>query len=228
VDFDYNNIEQYYDKAYWDEPGVKSGYTWMTQSVGGEWHDQACGWFNSVISVRRKSLFDAGCGLGHFMTGFRKLGADAYGCDASDFCVQEVAKRFPKKVFHSRLEFIGNVCEQLFDIVFCVSTMEHIPNHLINLVFNNLISLCKSGGYIYIEIDTTPNTQKPVPEDSHVNIRPWPLWLLKIDKGRFPWSRDLGAESALRATEDFPGFPHPGWNFVVLRKNTKKQNYSIY
>lgn len=222
MDFEYEKIADYYDHDYWNVPGAKSGYINMTAAIGGKWHQQACGWFNATIPVKNKKLFDAGCGLGHFMVGFKELGAEVYGCDVSDYCALINTARFGLKFYHTSLEIMKGIPENYFDIVFCTSTMEHIPGNLIVRVFSNLITICKPGGIVYIEIDTTPNDQKPVPEASHVNIRPWPLWLLEIYRQEYWWNHAKDLEIGLLEEKRFPGFPHPDWKFAVMEKNTMK------
>jgi len=116
--FNYSEIESYYDKPYWDTPGVKSGYHHMTGALGGRWHAQACEWFNSVIPVEGKTLLDAGCGLGHFMYAFSKLGAVCSGIDASSFCFDFVRTHCEIPVYQSRLEDASMISPDSIDILF--------------------------------------------------------------------------------------------------------------
>lgn len=220
MNFIYRDIETYYDKSYWDSPGIKSGYTNMTKAVGGQWHDQACGWFNSAIPVNDKKLLDAGCGLGHFLVGFQKFGAEVYGCDVSIYSKYLISGWLSGYFFHTRLEDMRGVPDEFFDIIYCGATMEHIPQELVELVFQNLIRVAKPDGIIYMEIDTLPNEKRSMPEDSHVNIRPWGAWLAEIERPIYWWMHDFEIEEQLRNEKRFPGFPHKDWNFVVMRKNT--------
>lgn len=221
MSFKYNEIASYYDKHYWNTPGKKSGYTNMTGAIGGDWHKQACAWFNSVIPVEGKKLIDAGCGLGHFMVAFQELGADVYGCDVSDYSAQIVDPMFGHKFYQTSLEEMTGIPENFFNIVFCTSTLEHIPREQTEPVLKKLITVCKPDGLIYIEIDTTPNNQKPVPEASHVNIRSWPRWLLELNRPPYWWNHEFMLELKLRETKGFPGFPHPDWRFAVMRKTIR-------
>lgn len=218
MDFNYNNISRYYDQNYWDAPGVKSGYTNMTGAIGGKWHDQACKWFNTFIPVKGKVLLDAGCGLGHFMVGFKKLGADVYGCDISDYSAEIVYPGFGNKFYQTSLEEMKGIPRDFFDIVFCASTMEHIPKEKVEQVFLKLLEVCKPWGIIYIEIDTIPNEQKPVPEASHINIRHWATWLCEINRPVYWWNHAFDIELQLREYAGVVGFPHPDWKFIVMRK----------
>jgi len=216
--FQYSAIKEYYDRDYWDTPGVKSGYVGMTRSVGGPWHSQACGWFNSVIPVKGKTLLDAGCGLGHFMVGFKALGAHVQGVDPSDYCVDFVHIRLGLPIFQTTIETMRKVPRHYFQIVYCGATLEHIPDEYIPNALHNLAAVAAPGGLIFLEIDTTPDNQREMPEESHVNIKPWSAWLWDITQPFLPWfvREDLSAE--LHKTKDFPGFPLPAWSFIVLEK----------
>jgi len=216
--FNYKDIKKYYDQDYWDTPDVKSGYMGMTTSIGGDWHKQACGWFASVIPVKNRTLLDAGCGLGHFMRGFADLGAVVSGCDVSDFCCDFVRKNLRLPITQCALEDLLVVPEEPFDIVFCTSVLEHIPQTNIEKVLQNLIRVTTPGGIIYLEVDTTPDSQKPMPEASHVNIRPWEEWHKEFTRPVYEWLPLPQIEDALHACTQFPDFPLPEWRFTVLCK----------
>ncbi len=213
--FNYKKIREYYDKDYWDTPGVKSGYTDMTAAIGGDWHRQACAWFNSVVPVSGKKLFDAGCGLGHFMVEFAELGAGVFGCDISDYCLATAGRTFGRDFFHTSLEDLQGVPLGEYDILFCSATLEHVPIDLIPCIFENFVDLLRPGGIAYIEIDTKPDNRRDFPEESHINIRPWSQWLRIIFDQRYSWIRDLALETALKDQLGFPGFPCPDWSFTV-------------
>lgn len=217
--FDYNKIAEYYDEDYWDTPGVKSGYTKMTKAIGGGWHTQACAWFNSAIPVKGKKLFDAGCGLGHFMFAFKDLGADVYGCDVSDYSDQLLRDRFYGKFLHTPLENLSMILPGCYDIIFCSATLEHVPKENIENILLSLIRITKPDGVIYMEIDTIPNERRSMPEDSHINIHDWAGWLREFERPPYWWEHDFIIEDKLRNEGRYPGFPHPDWKFVVMRKN---------
>lgn len=216
--FDYDKIDDYYDHVYWNTPGEKSGYVNMVGSLGCQWHKDACSWFNSVIPVHDKTLFDAGCGLGHFMLAFRDLGAKVYGCDVSNYCAPIVRHNFGHNFFHTSLEKLTYVPENFFDIVFTSATFEHLPCSSINQVLQNLSNICKPGGLIYIEVDTKPNKERDLPEDSHICIQPWDSWLKVFGVASFPFKPEYILTHKLRESTEFPGFPLPDWNFFVFSK----------
>ncbi|MDO9463798.1 MAG: class I SAM-dependent methyltransferase [bacterium] len=218
MSFEYEKIKEYYDYDYWNTPGNKSGYTNMTAAIGGDWHRQACAWFDSVIPVKGKKLFDAGCGLGHFMVGFKELGADVYGCDVSDYCAGIVRSYFPENFFQTSLEDLEEVPENSFDIVITTSTLEHIPQNNIKIVIDNLIKITKPKGLIYIEVDVKPDKDRDMPEESHVNIQPWPVWLESLDSTRNKWNPEYMLTEKLRDTKNYPGFPLQDWRFFVFEK----------
>ena len=221
MSFDYEKIKAYYDYDYWNTPGEKSGYTNMTAAIGGEWHRWACAWFNSVIRVEQKKLFDAGCGLGHFMVAFKDLGADVYGCDVSDYCASIVKQLFPKTFYQTSLEDLNKIQDNSFDIVFTTSTLEHIPRTNVKMVLENLIRITKPLGLIYIEIDVIPDKGRDMPEESHINIRPWVEWLKEFNAVSLKWGPEYLLTEKLRNTKSFPGFPLKDWKFFVFSKLRK-------
>ena len=216
--FQYDRANKYYDLDYWDTPGIKSGYTDMTKAIGGEWHRLACGWFDSVIPVRDKSILDAGCGLGHFMVAFAALGAVVTGCDISEYCCNFINQNLRLPVYQTSLEDMAMVPGDAFDIIVCTSVLEHIPQEYIEPSFLNLLRVTKPGGTIYLEADTLPNEQRDLPEESHVNIRPWEEWLSEMRRPIYGWTEDPQKTAALYAATAFPGFPCPEWRFTVLHR----------
>ena len=190
----------------------------MTAAIGGSWHKQACAWFNSEIPVKGKKLFDAGCGLGHFMTAFKDLGADSFGCDISFYSAETIVPKFGDHFFRTRLEDMKNVPSNCYDILYCSSTLEHIPPENIEAAIKNMIRITKPGGLMFMEADIKPNDERDMPEDSHVNIQPWALWLSEFDRMIYEWFPMYELTQALRTTTKFPGFPLPDWHFFVLQK----------
>jgi len=217
MSFDYKRIAQYYDDDYFNRAGVKSGYENMDDSIGGEWHDRACEWFNKSVPVAGKKLLDAGCGLGHFMVGFDRLGADVYGCDVSFYCEKVITSRFPGSFWRTRLEDMDGIEDKFFDIVFCESTMEHIPKESAIDAFYNMIRVTKKGGLVYLQVDTVPDDKRSMPEESHINIRKWGSWLGVLMRHSFKWTVRYDLTLALSKKEIVPGFPLLDWNFIVLQ-----------
>jgi len=216
--FNYKDIRDYYDKDYFDTPGVKSGYTWMSRSVRSGWHLEACRWLDSVIPVRGKRVLDAGCGLGHFMGALQILGAQVVGCDVSTYCCDFVEANARLPVIQTALEDMATIADGSFDIVYCGATLEHIPAQHTDEVLRNLARVTVHGGIVFLEIDTKPDELRSMPEESHVNIRPWDWWVRRLDHPAYNWVRQTTREKKLRDCRDFPGFPLADWNFAVLMK----------
>ena len=191
----------------------------MKAAIGSVWHRQACAWFNSVIPVQGRKLFNAGCGFGHFMAGFEELGADVYGCDTGAYCSQVAKSRFGHKFFKTSFKVMRDVPVNYFDIVFCAATMEHIPEEFVHQVFDNLIKITRPNGLLYFEIVTEPDNVRVFPEESHVNMRSWGSWLGEMARLSYNWTQAYHLTAALQNTKDFPGFPLQSWKFIVNQKS---------
>ncbi|KKL99273.1 hypothetical protein LCGC14_1816040, partial [marine sediment metagenome] len=128
-----------------------------------------------------------------------------------------VQSKFGNHFIQTRLEDLAGGPMNNYDILFCSATLEHIPMESIRLVLKNFSELLAPGGVAYIEVDTKPDSQRDLPEESHVNIRPWDQWLLNIYSPGLPWTRDESVEASLKGQIGFPGFPLPDWSFTVAR-----------
>lgn len=217
MSFNYNEIAAYYDHNYFNVAGIKSGYDDMVNAIGGDWHDRACQWFNNTIPVNGKKLLDAGCGLGHFMVGFERLGADVFGCDVSFYCEQVVNSMYQDKFWRTRLEDMDGVPDGTFDIVFCESTMEHIQESSVRAAFENLIRVTKKGGLVYLQVDTVPDSKRDMPEESHINIRQWGSWLGMMMSLDLHWDIRYDLTKMLCEEGKVPGFPLKDWKLTVLQ-----------
>ncbi len=191
----------------------------MRGAIGGEWHDRACAWFDNVIPVQDKLLFDAGCGLGHFMIAFEKLGAKVFGCDSSNYSKSIANEIGLTGFYHTSVEDMECVESNKYDIIYCGSTMEHIPHGVVEAAVKNIIRIAKPKAYIYMEVDTKPDSERSMPEASHVNIRPWGRWLGEFDRMIYDWLPEYGLTEALRGADDNAEFPLPDWNFFVYQKS---------
>ncbi len=218
MSFNYEDISNYYDKDYFDTPGVKSGYTWMSRCVRSGWHLEACRWLDAVIPLRGQKILDAGCGLGHWMVAFQILGAQVVGCDVSSYCCDFVETNVRLPVIQTALEDMLTIPDNTFDIVYCGATLEHIPEEFTDAALRNLSRVAKHGGILFLEIDTKLDIDRQMPEESHVNIRPWDWWIKKLDHPAYNWIRQTDRERRLRECRDFPGFPLDDWCFAVLMK----------
>lgn len=216
--FDYFESSSYYDFDYWNTPGVKSGYQNMTRALNGDWHARAAAWFRRSIPVRDKVLFDAGCGLGHFMLAFQSLGAIVSGADISDYSAEIVSPLFPCSFYHSSLDELFDIDDNLFDIVFCSAVMEHIIGTRVARTVENLFRICRPGGILFFEIDTIPNNLRPFPEDSHICMRPRSDWQSFFDDYSPAFITRADLELSLMTDHVDTDFPHPNWSFHVLQK----------
>jgi 2-polyprenyl-3-methyl-5-hydroxy-6-metoxy-1,4-benzoquinol methylase len=120
------------------------------------------GYLNMILeiagNIAGKNVLDAGCGDGRFSAELKKRGADVTGVDLS-----EKALSFAK-IFLPDVNFLQAGIESLplsdkiFDFIFFIETLEHIPPENIPAVLSELKRVLKDDGMILI---STPSTLIP-------------------------------------------------------------------
>lgn len=110
--------------------------------------------FHYLKDCNGLSIMDVGCGYGEYMVEVIKRGGTAYGLD-SDIYQMALAHIFFEKLginescyhlFHHDIQEVFKK-EELFDVVFCLNVMEHIPREKATL--RNIIDLSKVGGRVF-------------------------------------------------------------------------------
>ncbi len=100
------------------------------------------------------SIMDVGCGYGEYMAEAIKRGGTAYGLD-SDIYQMALAHIYFEKLgisesdhhlFHHDIQEVFKK-GKLFDAVFCLNVMEHIPNE--KAALKNIVDLSKVGGRVF-------------------------------------------------------------------------------
>ncbi|GAH71673.1 unnamed protein product, partial [marine sediment metagenome] len=101
------------------------------------------------------SVMDVGCGYGEYMAESIKRGGIAYGLDSDIYQMALAHIYFVEKLGISESDyhlFHHDIQEafkegKLFDAVFCLNVMEHIPREKVAL--KNIINLSKVGGRVF-------------------------------------------------------------------------------
>src|SRR3989344_9128689 len=76
---------------------------------------------------RVKLVADIGCGRGIFFNRLQKLGFLVFGLEPSNFIVKSLKSPFVSRGTCDDIPF----ADDLFDVVFCLDVLEHIPERLI-------------------------------------------------------------------------------------------------
>jgi ubiquinone/menaquinone biosynthesis C-methylase UbiE len=109
-----------------------------------------------VNSFRNKKVLDAGCGDGYFLWRLDDRKNKLFGIDYSEKAV-EFAKIFNK---NRNVKFSVGELEKIpfpnnfFDIVVCISVLEHIKPENIDLVLENIRRILKPGGSLILAVPT--------------------------------------------------------------------------
>lgn len=120
------------------------------------------GYLNLILEIAGdifgKKVLDAGCGDGRFSAELKKQGADVTGVDLSEKALN-FAKIFLSDVsfFQAGIESLP-LTDKIFDFIFFIETLEHIPPENIPAVLSELKRVLKDDGTILI---STPSTLIP-------------------------------------------------------------------
>lgn len=99
-----------------------------------------------LVAFKDKKVLDVGCGVGMFMSKFKKLGSDVYGIDVDKEKIK-IAKKSFKNVFASpseKLPFRKNS----FDVVWLHEVIEHVDDD--KQTITECFRVLKSGGKLII------------------------------------------------------------------------------
>ncbi len=112
------------------------------------------------------TVMDVGCGYGDYMAEVVRRGGTVYGMDSDIYQLALALVYFKRLGMENNLHLfhhdIQEVFErdELFDIVFCLNVMEHIPKE--RKALKNIIDLAKVGGKLFFLV---PIGMKTVEED---------------------------------------------------------------
>lgn len=105
--------------------------------------------------------FDAGCGVTILAPFFAKLGAEAYGGDYDRDTI-DYMKNSGKLIYNSTVNYsfqdLANISfdDNYFDIITCVSVLEHIQSPNDKKAIGEMLRVLKPGGRLVITVDFAP------------------------------------------------------------------------
>jgi hypothetical protein len=133
-----------------------------------------------IAELRPASILDAGCALGMLVESLRKLGADAYGMDVSDFAIKNVDDSVRDYCWAASLT---DPLPQHYDLITCIEVIEHLPPEDGELAIENL---CAAADRILLS-----SSPFDYSEPTHVNVRPPEEWSAAFAKHGFVRNLDV-------------------------------------
>ena len=214
-----NFTADYYDQHYFSDPKGKqfrkpdgSIANWGYQNSTGEW--LGCkpiteAW-KDIFSLRKCNtdsglckVLDVGCGRGQFVTYLRDIGIEAWGCDYSNWAIQNPYPRCQKGwIIQHDATATWPYGGSAFDLVVALDLFEHIYLDDMNNIINEMyrvakkwvflqIATCGSGGlqgdgtgYILKKGEKVPIELESMAVAGHVTVQTRRFWVDKLIKGR--------------------------------------------
>ena len=175
--------------------------------------DAACHWGNLYVDVAPfryiaekycpSSVLDIGCGVGAYLTLFKRLGAEVI------FGVDEIPANVPMlEEGEYAVQDLGRPLQldRAFDFVICVDVAERLEARSAELLLD---TIARHANQTIVYSAAEPGQ----PGDGHINCRPMSYWLAQW--ARRGWFPDLADSLAMRCLATLCGFRR---NFIVLRR----------
>ena len=131
-----------------------------------------------IRSRNPKRVLDVGCAMGFIVQRLMEKGIDAYGVDISNYAISrapEEVKPYLQVASAHDLPFPS----QSFDLIYCASVLEHIPEDFTDKVIAEFKRVAKRAilGIAYKDPYSTLDAHGDI---SHVNIKDEPWWREKL------------------------------------------------
>lgn len=178
-------MKEEYNKDYFErgeELGI-SGYTnykWLPSRT----LETACEIIRRADIKEKDLILDVGCAKGYLIKAFKWLGYNAYGLDISIYAKKVADKEIKERIFGE--EFYP-IKKNLFDIIICKDTVEHITKSKIDKFLKGIYNGTKKKAIFIIPLGDGKKYNIPrydidithkIMEDSN-----W--WLKKLKKAGF-------------------------------------------
>lgn len=123
---------------------------------------------------RVKLVADIGCGRGIFFNRLQKLGFLVFGLEPSNFIVKSLKSPFVSRGTCDDIPFTDDI----FDVVFCLDVLEHIPESLIRESLRELQRISKK----YLIISAAYHEDVVEKLKVHISLKPYKQWETIISK----------------------------------------------
>lgn len=170
-----------YGEDYWESLDGGAGY-----KDSPVWEDLAH-ILQEVFGHNGMRLLDVGCAAGYLVHHMRRRGTESFGCDISSYAMgiaPEIIRPFLTRVDLTKPRNMLLQPQRPFDLVVCLETLEHIPEHALEPCFSNLALAMSDNGLAMLSIclDDVPNWES---DPTHITIHPREWWFEKLTQFGF-------------------------------------------
>lgn len=159
-----------YGQAYFDGG---HGY----QSYGDAEHfKQKAEWL--VKEFQPQTVLEIGCAKGYLVKALRDLGIAAYGCDISEYALNEAPEEVKDYLYLIDITDPEPVTLPRFDLIVSYDTFEHLPEDVLDNVFN-FMNQVGTRYYIQVGTENTPDWQH---DPTHITIKPLEFWQERFEE----------------------------------------------
>lgn len=120
---------------------------------------------------RPRTSIDMGCAVGNTVKRLRELGVEAYGCDISEWAVQQA-----KAPYINVFDFSTTTISATLELIYCYDVIEHIPEKRLRFAVQNLWSACEKDLIIVPALYPEGTTSDPN-ELTHEIFHDYNWWL---------------------------------------------------
>ena len=128
-----------------------------------------------------KSVIDIGCGQGYLVRHLRRRGLETWGADFSEYALDQAPEDV--RTYLRQYDLTGSNAMSLpgapFDLITCFETMEHIPEHLVDLAIVNIFEGVKPGGRVLFAI-CTDDRDGAHRDPTHLTVKSRDWWEAKF------------------------------------------------
>ena len=164
----------YYDKEYFT-PGKKSSYA-LPYTWENEKNERLIMAYNLKKILNPLKVLDVGCAKGFLVKAFLKNGVDAYGCDISNWAVENCEPETKGKLLVCDIKKGLPYGDNSFDLITCLGTLEHIEIPYLNYVIEELSRV--TSKWVYISVPISLNMEnRPCGDPSHVTYINPSFWI---------------------------------------------------